>query len=168
MNSGYALPSHPHTDPVVVREATDDQAPLLLAILRAAFAEYRGRLDPPSGVEGETVESIRQKLRAGCAVLAFLGDEPAGCVFYRPEVDHVYLGRLAVIPGRRRLGVGRTLIQYVEGQAQQRLLGRVRLGVRVKLPGLLEYYERLGYSVVGSGAHAGYDEPTYVVMEKTM
>lgn len=43
---------------------------------------------------------------------------------------------------------------------------RVQIGVRIALPHLQAYYERLGYRVVRYETHEGYTEPTPVVMEK--
>jgi len=151
---------------MVLREATHDDIPTLVALIRTAFEEYRGRLQPPSGAHRETAESIGNYLQQGYAVLALLNDEVVGCVCYHQESEHVYLGRLSVLPSFRQYGVGRALMAYVEQQAQALGVSRIQLGVRTALPHLQAYYERLGYRVVRSEAHEGYTEPTYVVMEK--
>lgn len=62
---------------VNLHEATGDDIPILLQVLHAAFEEYRGRLDPPSGVHNETVETLRKKLKTGAAVLLQISDEVA-------------------------------------------------------------------------------------------
>ncbi len=151
---------------VSLREATAEDVSVLVAVIHAGFEEYRGRLDPPSGAHDESEETIRQKLIVGHAVLASVNQQVVGCVFYEPKDDHVYLGRLAVLPAYRRQGIARELIAWVEKQA--RLLGytRVRLGVRVALPGNRAYFERLGYRVLNYGTHAGHTEPTFVDLEK--
>ena len=151
---------------MVLREATPDDIPTLVALIRTAFEEYRGRLQPPSGAHRETAESIGHYLQQGYAVLALRNDEVIGCVCYHQESEHVYLGRLSVLPSCRQYGVGRALMAYVEQQAQALGVPRLQLGVRVALPYLQAYYERLGYCVVRYEAHEGYTEPTYVVMEK--
>jgi GNAT superfamily N-acetyltransferase len=151
-----------------LRPATGDDAPVLLAILHAAFEEYRGRLDPPSGAHSETLDTIRYRLTTACGVLAFTGDEPVGCVFYQVESAHLYVSRLSVLPAYRRQGVGRTLIEYVEAQAKVLHVPRVQLNERLALPALRNYYERLGYQFAGYGTHHGYSEPTYVVLEKVV
>src|SRR6266542_2985978 len=102
---------------VQLREATEADVPTIFAVTRAAFGEYLGRLDPPSGVHRETLDSLREKLASG----------------------HT---------------------------ARARGRPRVRLGVRVALARLRARYERLGYRVVEEHRHAGYAEPTYVMMEK--
>jgi ribosomal protein S18 acetylase RimI-like enzyme len=137
-----------------------------LSLLRAAFEEYRGRLVPPSGVQTETVESLTKKLTAGHAVIASVDKETAGCVFFQVESSFIYLGRLAVLPEFRNYGIGTALVKYVEERTRQLQISSVRLGVRVGLVRLQRYYERIGYKVLRAGSHEGYQEPTYVIMEK--
>ena len=151
---------------MVLREATHDDIPTLVALIRTAFEEYRGRLQPPSGAHRETAESIGNYLQQGFAVLALLDDEIVGCVCYHQESEHVYFGRLSVLPSCRQHGVGRALVTYVEQQAQALGVPRIQLGVRLALPHLQAYYERLGYHVVDYEVHEGYTAPTAVVMEK--
>ncbi len=99
-------------------------------------------------------------------MIAFLGPEAVGCVFYWLEDAQIYLGRLAVLPQHRKRGVARALIGYVEQQARLRGIPRVQLGTRIILTRLRAYYAQLGYREVRFAAHEGYYEPTYVVMEK--
>ena len=151
---------------MVLREATHDDIPTLVALIRTAFEEYRGRLAPPSGAHRETAQSISDYLQQGHAVLALLNDQVVGCVCYHQEGEHVYFGRLSVLPTFRQHGVGLALITYVEQQAQALGVQRTQLGTRIALPHLRAYYEHLGYRVVCYEAHEGYNAPTYVVMEK--
>ncbi len=99
-------------------------------------------------------------------MIAFLGPEAVGCVFYWLEDTQIYLGRLAVLPQHRKRGVARALIGYVEQRARLRGIPRVQLGTRIILARLRAYYAQLGYREVRFAAHEGYNEPTYVVMEK--
>jgi N-acetylglutamate synthase-like GNAT family acetyltransferase len=151
---------------MVLREATYDDIPTLVTLIRTAFEEYRGQLEPPSGAHRETAQSISNYLQQGRAVLALLNAKAVGCVCYHQEGAHVYFGRLSVLPAFRHHGVGLALIAYVEQQAQELGAQRVQIGVRIALPHLQAYYERLGYRVVRKEAHEGYTEPTYVVREK--
>jgi ribosomal protein S18 acetylase RimI-like enzyme len=152
----------------VLREPTEAEAPLLASLIRAAFAEYQGLFDPPSSAHLETADVIWQKLQAARAVLALVGDTPAGCVFYEVQPDHAYLFRLAVLPAYRRRGLGQALIEYVEARARERGLRCVRLGVRVALPRQRASYERLGYHLIEERRHPGYEQPTYVILEKEL
>jgi GNAT superfamily N-acetyltransferase len=155
-----------NTEPTV-REARSDEAPLLHEILVRAFREYEGRLDPPSGVHAETPASIGRKLCEGGALVCEEGVVIAGCVFYTPKVDHLYVGRLAVLPAHRQHGIGGLLLQAAERRAAE-LLPRVRLGVRIPLAKLRAYYQARGYVPIAFRSHLGYAEPTYVEMEKNV
>ena len=154
------------SESIVLREATAADLPTLVTLVRTAFEEYRGRLDPPSGAHNETPETFRQALQTGWAALALVNDEAVGCVFYRREDEHMYLGRLSVLRPFRRYGVGQTLMEYVEQRTRALGIPRVQLGVRTALPHLQAYYERLGYHVVRYESHEGYTVLTSVVMEK--
>ena len=151
---------------MVLREATHNDISTLVVLIRTAFEEYRGRLEPPSGAHRETTQSISSYLQQGHAVLALLNDQAVGCVCYHQESGHVYFGRLSVLPAFRQHGVGLALVTYVEQQAKVLGAQRVQLGMRIALPHLQVYYERLGYRVVCYETHEGYTEPTSVVMEK--
>jgi GNAT superfamily N-acetyltransferase len=153
---------------ITLRAATEDDIPTIVALIHAAFKEYDGAIDPPSGAHNESAEKIREKMTTERALLALLGDQALACVFYRDEGDHMYFGRLAVLPAYRNRGISAVLIAYVEERARDLGLSRVRLGVRVALPRLRARYERLGYRVIEERRHAGYVEPTYLVMEKTL
>lgn len=153
---------------VILREATTADLPAALAVLQAAFEEYRTQLEPPSSVHRETVESLQARLTIGHLVLALVDDNVVGCVLYQAEPDYVYLGRLAVLPSYRGCGIGTALIDYVEDCARAMAARRVRLGVRIALHHLRERYERMGYRLVEERMHPGYAAPTYVMLEKDL
>jgi GNAT superfamily N-acetyltransferase len=132
----------------------------------AAFAEYDGVLDPPTGAHDETLLTVRQKLKRGGAVIAEVGGEPAGCAFYEPVNALLYFSRLSVLPAFRNRGIGASLLKQVEGRARRAGAAGVRLGVRLQLPHLVARYERLGYRTTKHMTHQGYAEPTYIFMEK--
>ncbi|GAB4207143.1 MAG: GNAT family N-acetyltransferase [Roseiflexaceae bacterium] len=153
---------------VSLRDATEADYPAALAVMQAAFAEFDGLLDPPSGVHKETVASMRKRLGAGGLLLAELDGQLVGMVLYRPEEDQLYMGRLSVLPTFRRRGIGGLLIDAVEQRARALGLGRIDLGVRVALTEQRASYERRGYRVVSAHTHPGYDQPTFVKMQKTL
>lgn len=153
---------------IVLRDATEGDIPTIIAVTRAAFEEYASWLNPPSSVPNETPEKVRAKLASGRGVLALVGDQVVGSVYYSPEQEYVYLGRLAVLPGFRGQGIGSALVAEVERRAHALGRARVRLGVRLALPQIRARYERLGYQVYEERRHPGFDEPTYVMMEKQL
>jgi predicted N-acetyltransferase YhbS len=149
-----------------LREVTTADIPALLDVVHAAFEEYRGRLDPPSGAHSETIESLRRELARAYALAVLVDGEIVGCVFYKPREQYLYFYRLAVLPAHHRRGLGLTLITAIEQHARQLNLPRVRLSVRIVLTENRAYYERLGYRLVDYARHAGYTQPTYVILEK--
>ena len=153
-------------DKVLLRQATAEDAYSLSAVIQAAFEEYRGRLDLPSGAHAETVQAVREKMVRAEAVVVSVDQNVVGCAFFEPEGDHIYLGRLAVLPQYRGQGIGQKLVAWVEGQARLRGYTRVRLGVRVGLTGNRAFFERQGYHLRSYGSHAGHAEPTYLNLEK--
>jgi N-acetylglutamate synthase-like GNAT family acetyltransferase len=149
-----------------LREAEISDAGTIADLIRAAFEEYRGKLDPPSGAHAESANTISQKLVLAHAILAFIGDLAAGCVLYDIAKDYVYLFRLVVLPQYRLRGIGRSLIEHVEAKARSLNLPYVRLGERVALPRLRAYYDCMGYRYLESRTHPGYASPTYVILQK--
>ena len=93
------------------RAATEADAPAIVAIIHAAFEEYDGAIDPPSGAHRESEEKIRAKLATDRAVLALLGERAVACVLFRDEGTYMYFGRLAVLPEYRGRGIAGTRIE---------------------------------------------------------
>jgi GNAT superfamily N-acetyltransferase len=151
---------------ITLREAGTEDAVVVLRLMQAAFEEYEGVLDPPSGANKETIDTVRRKLAGGAAVMATVADEPVGFAFYEAADELLYFGRLSVLPQWRNNGIGIALLDYVEQRARQTGAAGVRLGVRLQLPHLVARYERRGYRITKYMTHAGYAEPTYVYMEK--
>jgi GNAT superfamily N-acetyltransferase len=141
-------------------------------VILAAYAEFLGKLDPPSGAFVETEQSIGVKLHKGGAIKAVVdgaaGSELIGSVLYEPQGDFMYFGRLAVLPAWRRFGVARGLIAAVEEQTKAAELNRVQIGVRLVLPAHQAYYEALGYQPIAYACHPGFSQPTSVTMEKQL
>ena len=153
---------------ITIRAASEAALPAALAVIRTAFAEHDGVIDPPSSVTRETLDSFRARIGAGWLLVADADGQIVGCVLCRPEEDYLYFGRLAVLPAWRGRGIARQLVERVEAEARAQGLPRVRLATRIALPHLRAYYERMGYHFVSEHTHAGYSAPTYIVMEKDL
>ena len=151
---------------LILRDATFDDVETITTVIRAAFEDYHDKLDPPSGAHAEDPAHIREKMAKGGAIMAFSGEECAGCVLFYPLDGNLYLGRLAVLPAFRRSGVGQALVAAVEQKAAEMNLPAVQLGVRIALPRNRAFFERLGYQIISYGTHPGYTEPTFMTMEK--
>jgi ribosomal protein S18 acetylase RimI-like enzyme len=128
-------------------QATREDAARVHGITQAAYAEYRGVLDPPSGVDRETLVAVERALDDGGAVLAWVGDTAVGAVRFQYAADHLAVERLAVIPTARGQGIARMLLAYLEDLARQSHLPEVRLGVRLSWPRNVDLYQGLGYQI---------------------
>lgn len=142
---------------LIIRQATVEDAEIVLGIVAAAFAEYEGALAVrPSALE-DTLESTQRDIAEGRTLLASIlppgedalsGDtQPAGTARYEVEPDCLYVGRVAVLPNWRMHGVGRAIMQEIERIAPALGLARIRLATRESMTSNLAFYEQLGYRV---------------------
>lgn len=157
---------------MAIRPGLLEDAAIIAATIREAFAEYRDTLVPPSGALSETAESIAAELaadyEAAIASLETAVKTVAGCVLFRPNGSDLYLGRLSVLPAYRGAGIARDLVAHVEAEAARRGWPGVVLGVRVALPANQRFFARLGYAEIARHAHPGFDHETWIEMRKAL
>jgi len=82
------------------------------------------------------------------ALKALSGSSPVGFAIMRFATDEAHLLLLAVDGKRRRLGVGRGLVKWLEQTALVAGTGIVRLDVRASRGGERQFYQDLGYQPV--------------------
>ena len=149
------------------QRAVAADVPQLVDLIHVCFAEL-ATLTPPSGAIAETPAAIAALLARGVLVKAVMDGALVGCVAAEPCGDHVYVGRLAVLPARRRLGIAQGLLAEVEDYAREIGAAALTLNVRLVLPANIRLFERVGYRITGQGSHPGFAIPTYHVMEKRL
>jgi ribosomal protein S18 acetylase RimI-like enzyme len=130
-----------------------DDAPVVHRIMQESFAEYAGRLQPPTGSLAETVEDVAAFLRRGGAVIAWLGSTPVGAARFEQTDDWLYVGRVSVLPAYRRRGLARAMMRYIEDMAASQGLSSIQVGVRMSLPSNLALYRELGYELTEIRPH---------------
>jgi GNAT superfamily N-acetyltransferase len=86
-------------------------------------------------------------------------DRESGCLHVR---------RVAVDPAFQRQGIGTALMAWVHDYARTQGYAEVRVGVRRQLPRNLRFYQRLGYTVTAEHRHPGYQEITWVEMQRSL
>lgn len=138
---------------VRVALAGEDEAPLVYAIMMAAFEEFRGNLEPPSSAHDETIAHVRRAMASGGAVLAWDEGTAVGSARFQPRPDHLYVGRLAVLPASRGRGVAAALMAFLADHARRLGLPEVRVEVRQSLPGNVAFFRRLGFQTVSEQPH---------------
>jgi GNAT superfamily N-acetyltransferase len=137
-------------------------------LIRAAFEEYRGRLEPESGALGETAETIAATFADHVVIVAEAGGRLVGCVLATRRGEDLYLGRFAVHPDFRRHGIASRLLAETERHARATGATALALGVRIALPGNFRYFAARGFREIGREAHPGFDRPTSILMEKSL
>jgi ribosomal protein S18 acetylase RimI-like enzyme len=121
--------------------------------MHTAFEEYRATLQPPSGAHDETVADVERAMTQGGAVLAWDGDEPVGSARFILYPDHVYVGRVSVLPTYRRRGIATAMMRFLEDVARQAGRAEVQIAARASLPSNVRLYEALGYELIGLEPH---------------
>lgn len=140
----------------------------VLSLLHAAFDYQKDRIDPPSSLYRLDRDSLARKAADEHLILARIGGELAGCVFVQARGQVLYLGKLAVWPHLQGRRIGALLLEAVERFAAQQGATVLELETRVELTENHETFARLGFTRVSEHAHAGYDRPTYVRMQKPL
>ncbi|MEZ4707385.1 MAG: GNAT family N-acetyltransferase [Caldilineaceae bacterium] len=155
----------------LLRDCVEADEPAVLEVIKAAFEEQRGRVNPPSSAHGKTRAILHAELQVARAIVAETQSTPpqlVGCIFYEMKGGSVYFSRLAVLPSHRGMGIGAALIGEVEQRSRALGARAITLSVRVVLTEQHKYYSRLGYHFVRYGTHPGFTEPTFMVMEKAL
>ena len=122
-----------------IRPAGEEDIPVLAAMERSFFP-----LSP-----GE--DMLRRMFSDGRHVFLLSEEDgaPVGFAWYEFVLDEGYIGDVAVMPGFRRRGVGRSLTEAMLADARERGLLTLALEVRESNAPALALYERCGFTEVG-------------------
>jgi predicted N-acetyltransferase YhbS len=153
---------------VRIRPLTIGDAAAAARLIREAFAAQSRATDPPSGALGETTASVSAKLAKGGGAGAEAGGALVGVALWAEKNGALAIGRVSVLPAWRRQGIARALLAAGEAEARRRGLARMTLRVRLALDENQRLFAGFGFAPVRQGAHPGYAEPTYLVMEKAL
>ena len=144
-----------------------DAAPAAL-LIREAFAAQSRATDPPSGALGETTASVSAKLAEGGGAGAEADGALVGVALWAEQDDALHIGRVSVRPAWRGRGIARALLAASEAESRRRGLKRMTLRVRLALEENQRLFAGFGFAPAGQGAHPGYAQPTFLVMEKRL
>ncbi|SFT20039.1 GNAT family N-acetyltransferase [Paenibacillus sp. BC26] len=150
----------------LIKHAELHEAGIVLLTIREAFQEFEGKLIPQSGALRETEASIRGEIaEGGGAVIVWDGAEPIGAAVYSFKDSYLYIGRVSVKPAWRGKGIGREIMAYLEGFAVDSGCSETEVGVRLSIPGNVNFYAGMQYEV---REHLFYPEGTdsWYVMRK--
>jgi len=134
-------------DDVLFREAQDDDAEAIIALVAAAYAEYPGCI---LDVDGELPElrapASSHRALGGNFWVAERREKVVGCIGWNPVEDGtVELLKLYVDPEARGGGLGRRLVGIVCAEARKGGAARVELWTDTRFQSAHRLYELLGF-----------------------
>lgn len=138
----------------------------LRALIARAFAGMEGRIDPPSSLATLTPADIARRAEEG--EVWVIGAPPVACVFLTPQVDALYIGKLAVDPVAQRQGHARALLEVAAARARAMGLAALELSTRVELVENHAAFTALGFGKVAETAHPGFDRATSFTFRKPL
>ena len=102
--------------------------------------------DPPWNTADVAIPA-KLAVQPDTLLVASDGDQVIGSIMAGYDGHRGWLYALAVLKSHRRRGVGRALVREAESRLLSMGCGKVNLQVRASNPGVVAFYERLGYAV---------------------
>jgi putative acetyltransferase len=130
-----------------------DASALVFEYMTATLAEA-GRQAPggigdlPSVLQRECLDLRGVYRPPGALLLAYRGEQPAGCVGLAPHPQQrtAEIKRLYVRPAHRGQGIARTLMSHAHQHAAQHGIARLILDVLPARTDVISFYRHLGYT----------------------
>ncbi len=132
-----------------IEQATERDVPLLLSLIKA-LADYERLLPEVVATEADLRDSLFGGHPAAEAVIAYVGDRPAGYAIWFHTFSTflgkrgLYLEDVFVLPDRRGQGIGRALLAHLARVAVARRCGRIEWSVLDWNEPAIRFYKGLG------------------------
>ncbi len=137
-----------------LRRATDDDAPAVRAVVRAAYAKYVPRMDrEPMPMTADYAQAVRDNQ------VWLAGESPDidAILELVPEADHLLVANIAVHPDRQGAGLGRQLLAFAETEAKRQGFDELRLYTHITMTENVTMYEHLGWEETHRGGQDGFE-----------
>ena len=137
---------------MIIRQASGSDIGLLVNVIRSSFRDVAERFNLtvkncPKNLAFCTNQRVKDDFERGLRYCILeQNDKACGCVALEEAgPDFCYLGRLAVLPGYRRKGLGAALVNHVFEQAKKIGMQRVEIGIIDKDTKLKSWYKKFGF-----------------------
>jgi ribosomal protein S18 acetylase RimI-like enzyme len=128
---------------VLLRPATEADAPRLAELARAAYGHYVERIGgPPRPITDDYVEVVRRH----DVTVAERDGEIAGLLVLAIGDEGFVVDNVAVDPAHQGSGVGRALLEHAEASARRAGFDSIALYTHERMIENLALYERIGYA----------------------
>ncbi|NPU84944.1 MAG: GNAT family N-acetyltransferase [Syntrophaceae bacterium] len=136
----------------LIRICTMEDCAMLAETIRMSFRTVAERFGltkenaarHPSNCEEDWV--LKDMERGVVYYVLEMGDRTAGCVaFERTDDAGCYLERLSVLPGNRRQGLGKVLVEHVFAEVRRLGLRRVGIAMIAEQDELKAWYKGFGF-----------------------
>jgi ribosomal protein S18 acetylase RimI-like enzyme len=129
-----------------VRLAIQTDMPAVASLLSRSFLEYEtSYTEKAFAATISTIGELRDRLSEGPVWVAVDGETIVGTVSGVPDGNALYIRSLAVSPGNRGQGLGKTLLDQAEDYAYEKGYTRLVLSTTPFLTSAIRLYERCGF-----------------------
>ena len=148
-----------HEDnPSIIREAVITDLDAVKACVVAAFDVYTERIGKPPG---PMLLDFAAEIEARHVWAAESRSKVVGVLIQYETEQGFYIDTVAVRPHLQGTGIGRTLLQFAEGEALRRGYDSIYLCTNVKMTENQAFYPRIGYVEYERKFDGGYDRIFY-------
>ena len=148
-----------HEDnPSIIREAVITDLDAVKACVVAAFDVYTERIGKPPG---PMLLDFAAEIEARHVWAAESRSKVVGVLIQYETEQGFYIDTVAVMPHLQGTGIGRTLLQFAEGEALRRGYDSIYLCTNVKMTENQAFYPRIGYVEYERKFDGGYDRIFY-------
>lgn len=144
----------------VRHSGADPDLDAVLDVMRRAFQDMEGRIDPPSSIHAMTLETLQASSLQ--SEVWSLGAPVKAAVILTPTPTALYIGKLAVDRHARGRGLARRLIDLADARARALGLARLSLQARIELQENHSVFSAMGFERGEDETHTGYARPTSV------
>ena len=145
--------------PLMIRRAGESDVAAVRELTRTAYAKWVpviGREPRPMTADYEL--AVHDHL----VDLLYMGSRLVGLIETAPDTDHLLIVNVAVAPGLRRQGHGRTLMAHAEDVARSLELKEMRLYTNARFTENVRLYLQLGYGTDREEVHPQFGEAVYM------
>ncbi|WP_306145232.1 GNAT family N-acetyltransferase [Roseibium sp. MMSF_3412] len=133
----------------VVRKANLADVPQLKQCIDRAYARLKIRLPDLPDVSG----GLEQEIDKRTVLIAEVSGGIAGCAVLGIDGPGAHLVNIAVDPGFKGQGIGRSLMQAAETHARHAGATEIALATHVGIPENVALYQHLGWSETSRNSH---------------